>query len=89
MTGPCARCRRSRDLLARGLCSNCYSTCRKNGTVSNWPRSNRRLTDVVEEYRFFTDTGMSRTDCALSLGMSLQALDRALYRARATGLVAS
>lgn len=72
-----------RVTVARGLCRVCYFRAERDGTLFDHPRTTRPRADVVEDYLMLVETRQysTRRDVAARLGMTVDALDRALYRA--------
>lgn len=91
---PCATCatpmtpRSSQTAGARvhgshGLCGPCERRARRTDTIADHPRSARSRVDVVSDYWLLIESRacLTRAQVADRIGISLGALDRALYRA--------
>lgn len=83
----CARCVRPirGRQGGRGLCKDCHRTCSRNGSLLDFPRATRSAAEVQEDYavaclRMPDATIAERAEL---MGMSAEALRRALERARA------
>ena len=68
---------------SRGLCTTCERSARDHGTIDDHPRPTRCRFVVADEYRALIEsrTATTRAEAARRLDMTLDALDRALYRA--------
>lgn len=84
MTPTCADCARPGQLV-RGLCSTCYDGHRLSNTLACYPRRNWPADELLDEWVRLRDDGSSVTDAAARLGVSFEALRRAMYRAAARG----
>ena len=91
---PCVRCQtlmypRKWSVLrafmheGRGLCRPCYYRCRKTGELADYELVTHRRTEVLAEWEVLRLDGVSKRDAAGRIGMSFEAFDRALLRARA------
>jgi hypothetical protein len=71
-----------RPIRARGVCGTCYERHRKAGTLDQLPTSGRGQENdyVVSEWLWLASFGVSRDLAALQLGMSRNALDKAIDR---------
>lgn len=67
---------------SRGLCNVCDIRHRSRGTLDDYPRTNRRTADVVEDWRELQAQGYSRRDAAARIGITLAALEKAIERDR-------
>lgn len=67
----------------RGLCGSCHGRASDAGTLPDHERLTRSCDDTVEDYEVLIESGQCRTRAAAAaaMGMGLDALDRALYRA--------
>lgn len=91
----CARCKRSTvQIHARGLCHTCYRQVRELDALDAFPLLKpgkpvgaiREPTDaMLKEWASLRDDGISTRVAAPRLGMTWQALERALYRAQKRG----
>jgi hypothetical protein len=97
---PCARCsrsicnRRGREVggvgqhAGRGLCWRCYRRSRDDGTLIDYAPRSRRNDDVIEEWLELNMLGVREIrEAAPRMGMTIKALDKALYRARKNGVL--
>lgn len=68
---------------SRGLCTTCERSARDHGTIEDHPRPTRCRFVVADDYRTLIESraATTRVQAAQRLGMTLDALDRALYRA--------
>ena len=66
---------------ARGLCTRCYRFLHKTGGLDDFPPLTRTNAEVMEDWEFLRDTGYTRQRAAQRMGMTFEALDRAIYRA--------
>jgi hypothetical protein len=76
---------RARTTQARGLCWFCYRAATKNGELFDYPRSTRSRDEVLDEWEMLRGEGYTRRQAAERIGMTFEAFDRALYRARSAG----
>jgi hypothetical protein len=71
-------------VMARGLCSTCYSRGSEQGWLADYPRVTRRTADLVDEYVWLRPSGLSGRErvrmAAGRLGVSVGALEVALRR---------
>jgi hypothetical protein len=82
----CLRCETaSPGLIRRRLCGPCYQSVRRNGRLTRYPRTNRPSVDVMADYRILRGRGCTQREAAAQMRMTLTALQRAIYRARAAG----
>lgn len=81
----CVRCDMPCDLVVRGLCDTCYRGCKRRGQLSRYPRTNRPTTEVIDEYNSLRAQGLTPSEVAATLGMTPDALQRAVVRARVAG----
>jgi len=86
-TGECRRCGRVEELRARGLDAACWMAAKGNGTLANYPLTNRPLAVTAEEYEFLRSFGESHEQIALRLNRKPKALHDAMTQARRSGLV--
>lgn len=70
----------------RGLCEGCEVAARRDGTLLDHPALVRTRAEVLEDYELLRTDGATRRQAAARMGMTVDALDRALQRARAAGL---
>ena len=85
--GTCRRCGRKGELRARGLDVNCYEVARRNGTLIDYGRRTRALSDTVEDVRHLVAGGATREEVARRLGITPERLRVALYDAERQGLI--
>ena len=79
----CTRCARPVDgghRKARGLCTPCYSTCYRNGTVIDYERRTWTNAELVAEVRFLSDDRSPASICE-ALDKTPAAIAKALQRA--------
>lgn len=69
-------------MARRDACATCYEKARENGT---FVRVSRSAEEVLEDWEFLRDDGVSVAQAAERMGMKLSTLKRALERARAKG----
>lgn len=97
---PCARCGRTicgrkngpppgtLPHAQRGLCNRCVRLSRVDGTLLDYPARTRRNDDVIQEWRELRLQGVRDIRIAAPrMGMSVEALDKALWRARKNGVI--
>lgn len=82
-----ARCHPAREVYGRTLCRGCYDHHRGAGTLDNYPRAKRALTDFAADYDLLRTEGYTRTQIAARLGMRRNTVDAAYRRALAAGLI--
>lgn len=80
MTGTCARCHRNRHIKGRGLCDPCYVYACTHRLLDQWPRRRRPGVDLVEDWHELSSQGYTRRHAAERLGVTKQALDKAIAR---------
>jgi len=68
----------------RGLCKTCYSHAQRTGQFGDDVRG-RSAEEVLEDWEMLRDDGESLENAARRMGMTVKALDKALYRARKKG----
>lgn len=71
--------------VARGLCDPCWSAAARGGRLPEFERSTYSRDDLLDEWDLLRSQGCTRREAARRLGLSIEAFDRALYRARADG----
>lgn len=72
----------------RGLCLTCYTRLRRTGGLIDFERPNRSRAEVLEEWRALPTEGSTNErirQLAPRLGMTVDALSRAICRATARG----
>ena len=84
MAGPgtCKQCKVTGRVGGRGLCQICYSKHRYRGTLSKFPRSTWRRTELMAEWELCKLRGLSVREAAERIGVSLSALRKAIQRSR-------
>lgn len=65
----------------RNLCSGCYQRAAKDGTLQDYPRVNRLLEDVLDDWETLRRSH-TKAQAAVRVGMTLIAFERALIRGR-------
>jgi len=70
---------------ARGLCSSCYSRHYYRGTIDQFPITYRPREHVIEDWLFLQAQGYTRPHAAERMGMTRDALDHAIARAKRAG----
>lgn len=70
----------------RRLCERCVTRSEKDDTLLDYPRITRTNAEVVADYELLRTARMGRREAAAQMGMTFDALDRALLRARAAGV---
>lgn len=85
----CARCQQASDIHARGICVPCHKAATANGTLDNYPRVTRTITEVAAEYELLVRRWptMTNRELAAHVGMTRDAFTQAITRARRAGLV--
>lgn len=80
-------CHPDRPVNARGLCDSCYEKHWKAGTLDQFPtrRVQRRRVEFIADYELLRSEGYTRRQIAERLGMTRNAVDRAVQRAVAAG----
>lgn len=81
----CARCQHERPHSSRGLCNSCARTARRHGELDQYPRLYLRRNELLEEWDFLRRAGTPPAQAAHAMGMSCEAFERALYRAKKRG----
>lgn len=70
----------------RGLCRRDYGIRLRNGTLPPGNSGRRPMEETLEDWEMLRDDGVTSLEVAAArMGMSLAALDQALYRARKKG----
>ena len=64
----CARCRRNRRILSRGLCRSCYRWARKHGCLDDFRRRHRTHAETTQEYAELRSMGLTDREIATRLG---------------------
>lgn len=82
MNHTCLDCGQTARIHGRGLCSHCYDQHRADGTLIDYERVHRPREEVLEEWSQLAQRGYNKREAAARMGMSFEALDRAIYRAR-------
>lgn len=77
-----ATCHPEHPSEGRGLCYRCYQRARRRGKLADYPRVNRPAQDTLDDYELLRSEGYTKAQIADRLGMSLDALSHALWRAR-------
>ena len=67
-------------LQGRGLCGACYFRAVRDGRLEDYPRTNRRDADTCEDHAELKAQGYTREQIAARLGMTREALDKAITR---------
>jgi hypothetical protein len=82
-----ATCHPGRPVNARGLCDSCYERHWKARTLDQFPtqRVQRRRVHFIADYDLLRSEGYTRSQIAGRLGMTRNALDRAVQRAVRAG----
>lgn len=67
---PCARCRVTRYIKGRNLCTTCWWVCERNGTLLDWPPRKARLPlpELLAEYDLLASAGNTHETIAERLG---------------------
>ena len=83
----------TRPKRCRGLCNTCYRRHKYRGTLYDFPRDTLPVESLLDAWhtveRRAGDTRAAHArNVAARLGMSFEAVERAILRARAKGLVA-
>lgn len=76
----CLDCDRDRRHHSRGLCDSCWQRHRRHDTLELYPRRSRSRDEVIDDWRFLAAEGFSRADAAERMGMTRDALDKAIAR---------
>jgi CRP-like cAMP-binding protein len=74
-------------IASRRLCITHYNHHYLNGTLDQYPPINHKLADVIAEYLPLHQCGTTKTAIANAIGMTPRALNTALNRALAQGLI--
>ncbi|MFD5089393.1 hypothetical protein ACFWMR_02240 [Amycolatopsis thailandensis] len=69
-------------ISGRRLCRGCHCWATRTGHLDDYPRATRRAIDVAEDHAHLHEHGLTDQEIARRLGMKLDSLHRALYRAR-------
>ena len=78
----CRDCNNTRPHHARGLCNTCYRRHSDRGTIHDIPRNSRPWSDTYEDWLFLHADGYTRRQAAERLGITRDALDKAIKAAR-------
>lgn len=78
----CANCAMLKKLYGRNLCSTCRGKAFRDGTLLNFPRVNRPLSEVLEDWETLKLRGMSMRQASEFMGYAPYTLSRLVYRAR-------
>lgn len=65
----------------RGLCGGCYSRAEQAGTLADYPRRQKPRADLLEDWELLRSEGYSVQHAAERLGMTHEAMRKALRRA--------
>jgi hypothetical protein len=74
-----------RSPLLREWCHACYLRVRNAGRLDDHPRATWTRDELLDEWKFLRSTGVGVVEAAPRLGMTVDALTRALARARKDG----
>lgn len=75
----CLHCGHLRRHIARGLCNNCHQGF--NGCVrADYPRLTWPSAELVADYRFLAELGLTRLQAAERLGITKKRLEKAIER---------
>lgn len=82
-----ADCHPTRPVRGRGLCSSCYETARRAGTLHRHQTQHtvRSRMDFIADYRLLRAEGYTRRQIAERLGMKYDAVTAAYLRAVRAG----
>lgn len=69
----------------RGLCTACHARHKAHGTLIDFERKSWSREELLNEWVLLRDEGIRMRDAAPRIGVSYDALDRALCRALARG----
>lgn len=81
----CRFCGQNRYHHSRGLCRTCYRRATEDGTIDDWPCRKRPADDVLEDWDMLRREGYSMVQAAPRIGVSPDALEMAIVRARRRG----
>lgn len=70
----------------RGLCQPCYSFAHGAGLLDDFERRTRTSAETVAEVEFLYSTGLTRLEAAQRLGITSDAIYRAMRRTRTHAL---
>lgn len=79
-------CHPDRRHEGRGLCTECYMRAHHRGAIADYERTSRSREDFLEDYRLLRAQGYSRAQIAERLGVTRDAVDKAVSRARRAGV---
>lgn len=79
-------CHPDGQYMGRGLCDSCYWRAHHRGTLIDHGRVNRTREELLEDYRLLRSEGFSRSQIADRLGVTRDAVDKAISRARRAGI---
>lgn len=74
--------RRPGGIWARGLCVKCYRHHWMAGTLDRFPRRQKPRAEVIEDWIFLSSHGLTQSQAAERMGMSREALAKAIARAK-------
>jgi aldehyde:ferredoxin oxidoreductase len=83
---PCARCRVTRYIKGRNLCTSCWWVCERDDTLTDWPPRRTRLPgpELLTEYELLASAGNNHEQIADRMGYrAAWYLRRRVERARA------
>jgi hypothetical protein len=69
----------------RGLCSACHQRAKRDGTLIDYERRSVARDELLDEWEILRGDGCTIPQAAPRLGMTVDALAKALDRARADG----
>lgn len=69
----------------RGLCPPCHTSLARSGDLVDVERITRPREDLLADYEILRSEGYTWQQCAERLGMTYEAFERAMLRARADG----
>jgi predicted DNA-binding protein (UPF0251 family) len=78
----CKRCGRQRPHTSRGVCEACHYHVIRYGLTDEYPRSTWPRELLLAEWEWLRRQGYSRAQAAERLGVSKDAIDKAIARER-------
>jgi hypothetical protein len=78
----CKRCGRQRPHASRGVCENCHYHVVTRGLWDDYPRSTWPRELLLAEWEFLRQQGYTRGQAAERLGVTRDAIDKAIARER-------
>lgn len=73
------------SMVGRGLCRDDYYAAERNGTIADYPPTQRSRGELLEEWEWMRGQGVGYREFPARMGMTFAAWERAFLRARKAG----